>query len=103
MWTRNSVPSPCQPPPTCTDAALGTRNQPHIEPDLEQGSTPPLAELSDLLGIEVVGVRRLRVQVGGRPQPDPNAWKLLAVGPAQEARWLSHVLTRRLRDGWWLT
>lgn len=64
--------------------------------------TDPLCELSELLGVSVLGVRHVRVIVGGRPQPDPNAWRLLLVGADQHARWTEHVFTRFFRDDWWL-
>jgi hypothetical protein len=64
---------------------------------------PPLAELSDLLGVTVIGVRRIRVTIDRRPQLDPNAWELLTIGLDDQPRWLDHVLSRHLRDGWWLT
>lgn len=57
----------------------------------------PLRELSDLLGVEVVDVRRVRVTVGGRPQPDPNAWRLAIPGREWDD---NPVLTRDFRAEW---
>lgn len=62
----------------------------------------PLSELSTLLGLPVVGVRTLRVRIDGRAQPDANAWALLVACPEHGTRWTGHILTRRLRDSWWL-
>jgi hypothetical protein len=35
-----------------------------------------LAELSAALGVTVTGVRRAKIRIDGRPQPDDNAWRL---------------------------
>lgn len=57
----------------------------------------PLRELSELLGIEVVDVERVRVTRGGRPQPDPNAWRLTIAGREWDE---NPVLTLDLRREW---
>lgn len=57
----------------------------------------PLRELSELLGVEVVDVERVRVIVGGRPQPDPNAWRLAISGREWDE---NPVLTRDFRKEW---
>lgn len=78
-----------------------------FEPDFEPGSKrdfePPvsapdaLAELTELLGVEVVDVQRVCVRRGGRPQPDPNAWRLTIPGREWDD---NPVLTRDFRAEW---
>ncbi len=57
----------------------------------------PLAELSELLGVTVMDVWHVRVFVGGRPQPDPNAWRLAIPGREWDE---TPVLTRDFRNEW---
>ena len=54
------------------------------------------------VGVAVLGVRHVRVIVGGRPQPQPNAWRLLLVRADRHVRWTEHIFTRQFRDDWWL-
>jgi hypothetical protein len=74
------------------------------QPEALTGVTPPppLSLASDLLGVRVLDVRQLRVVVDGRPQPDPNAWQLAIPGRGVDGRWTRYVLTRQLRNPWWL-
>jgi hypothetical protein len=63
----------------------------------------PLRELSLLLGVWVTDVEHVRVFIGGRPQPDNNAW-LVTVAGRDPDHW--PVKTRELRAphslNWWV-
>ncbi|MGY1719287.1 hypothetical protein ACI8AG_09595 [Blastococcus sp. SYSU DS0552] len=66
----------------------------------------PVRELSELLGVWVTDVHHCRVIVGGRPQPDLNAWRLhlptARYGLDSDGQWSHVVKSRELRSPWWL-
>ncbi len=72
----------------------------------------PLRELSALLGVTVTDVQLCRVIVGGKPQPDLNAWRLELPATRYGLEhpdfrpdgrpWSQVVKSREFRSVWWL-